>query len=152
MEDLQIHQTVLALQSRKHWVDNVNSCCHDPIGLEEVWQTKWWPTRQFTSIHSVAEVNAVQSWAQAWHKATTLQLEFCQALAKQMFNNLIYVPVKPDLPPMCTRRQRNIKHVLLKHGLWQGSWNPYTHQSWEVNTDYLHLQCSDCSQLMWHYC
>jgi hypothetical protein len=29
----------------KHWVDDVNNCCHDPIGLEEIWQTKWWPQR-----------------------------------------------------------------------------------------------------------
>ncbi len=26
----------------KHWVDDVNNRCHDPIGLEEVWGTKWW--------------------------------------------------------------------------------------------------------------
>jgi hypothetical protein len=24
----------------KHWVHEVNNCCRDPIGLEEVWQTK----------------------------------------------------------------------------------------------------------------
>lgn len=47
----------------KHWVDDVNNRRHDPIGLEEVWHTKWWPMRQFTFICSVAEVNAVQSQA-----------------------------------------------------------------------------------------
>jgi hypothetical protein len=25
----------------KHWVDDVNNRRHDPIGLEEVWGTKW---------------------------------------------------------------------------------------------------------------
>jgi hypothetical protein len=29
----------------KHWVDDVNNRRHDPIGLEEVWHTKWWPMR-----------------------------------------------------------------------------------------------------------
>ncbi len=48
----------------KHWVDDVNNRCHDPIGLEDVSATKWWPTRQFTFICSVAEVNAVNSQAQ----------------------------------------------------------------------------------------
>ena len=45
----------------KHWVDDVNNRRHDPIGLEQVWHTKWWPTRQFTFICSVAEANAVMS-------------------------------------------------------------------------------------------
>ncbi len=38
-----------------------NNSPHDPIGLEDVWVTKWWLTRQFTFICSVAEVNAVNS-------------------------------------------------------------------------------------------
>jgi hypothetical protein len=41
----------------KHWVDDHNNRRHDPIGLEEVWHTKWWPMRQFRFICSVAEVN-----------------------------------------------------------------------------------------------
>ncbi len=46
---------------RKHCVDDVNNRHHDQIGLEDVWATKWWPTRQFMFICSVAEVNAVNS-------------------------------------------------------------------------------------------
>jgi hypothetical protein len=34
----------------KHWVDDHNNRRHDPIGLEEVWGTKWWPMRQFTFL------------------------------------------------------------------------------------------------------
>ena len=49
----------------KHWVDDVNNRRHDPIGLEQVWATKWWPNRQFTFLLSVAEVNAVQARARA---------------------------------------------------------------------------------------
>jgi hypothetical protein len=62
----------------KHWVDDVNNRRHDPIGLEEVWQTKWWPMQQFTFICSIAEVNAVQSWARGTHEATMPQLQFCR--------------------------------------------------------------------------
>ena len=47
----------------KHWVDAVNNRRHDPIGLEDVWATKWWPHRQFTFLCSVAEVNANNSVA-----------------------------------------------------------------------------------------
>ena len=150
MDDIQIHWT--RYSQAKHWVDDVNNCCHNPIGLEEVWQMKWRPTCQFTFICSVAEVNEVKSRARAWHHVTTLQLKFHQALANQMLNNLIHVPVIPELPPMRTRRHRNIEHVLLKRGLWQGSWNSHTRQFWEVNTEYLRLQCSNCGWLTRQYC
>ncbi len=28
---------------RKHWIKDVNNHCHDLIGLETTWKTKWWP-------------------------------------------------------------------------------------------------------------
>jgi hypothetical protein len=43
---------------RKNWADDHNNRQHDPIELEEVWQIKWWPIRQFTFICFVVEVNA----------------------------------------------------------------------------------------------
>ena len=49
----------------KHWVDDVNNRRHDPIGLEQVWKTKWWPNRQFTFLCFIAEVNAGQARARA---------------------------------------------------------------------------------------
>ena len=27
----------------KHWVDDINNRRHHPIGLEDVWGTRWWP-------------------------------------------------------------------------------------------------------------
>ena len=42
----------------KHWVDDVNSRRHDPIAINDVWRTKWWPTWQITMFVGVAEVNA----------------------------------------------------------------------------------------------
>jgi hypothetical protein len=41
----------------KHWVDNVNNCCHDPMGLEKVWQTKRWPI-YFPIVHGGGELCA----------------------------------------------------------------------------------------------
>ena len=43
----------------KHLVDDHNNCRHSPIGLDQTWRTKWWPTRQFTFLIGIAEVNAV---------------------------------------------------------------------------------------------
>ena len=73
----------------KQWVDDVNIRRHDPIGLEQVWHTKRWPTRQFTFICSVAESNAVHSKARAMKAPATPQLEYRRKLAKLMLNNRI---------------------------------------------------------------
>ena len=104
----------------KHRVDDVNNRCHGPIGLEEVWHTKWWPMRQFTFICSVAEVNAVQSPARAWGETTTPQLQFCQKLAEQMLTNTIGVQVVPEVVHVRTRRQSNIEHKCLRRGVRDG--------------------------------
>ncbi len=119
----------------KHWVDNVNNRRHDPIGLEEVWQTKWWAVCQFTFICSVAEVNAVHSLARGTREATTPQLEFCRKLAKQMMMNMIDVHEVPEIVPMRTRAQQNVQHLRLKRGIRNGMWNPYTRCFREVKTD-----------------
>ena len=71
----------------KHWVDDVNNRRHDPVGLEEVWRTKWWPFCQFCFLCSVAEVNAVNSQARARRCATMPQLDFRTRLAKGLLNN-----------------------------------------------------------------
>ena len=73
----------------KHCVDDVNNRRYDPIGLEQVWHTKWWPTHQFTFICSVAEANTVISRARAMGETPTPQLKFRRALAMKMLQNNI---------------------------------------------------------------
>ncbi len=75
----QCHDTTNAI-----WVDDVKNQCHDPIGLDEAWATKWWPTRQFMFICSIAEVNAVNSQAHATKVDSKPQLTFCRNLAVDM--------------------------------------------------------------------
>eukprot|EP00957_Ditylum_brightwellii_P019633 1481292-Ditylum_brightwellii.AAC.1 len=60
----------------KHWVDGVNNRRYDPIGLKQVWHTKWWPTRQFTFILLLVESNVVYSRARARNEKPTPQLKF----------------------------------------------------------------------------
>ena len=45
------HSSITTCQ---HWVDDVNNHRHDPVGVEEVWATKWRKIRQFALIFSVA--------------------------------------------------------------------------------------------------
>ena len=60
----------------KHWVDDVNQRRHQPISLESVWATKWWPNRQFTFLLSVAEVNAGMARARVLKEPAQPMLEF----------------------------------------------------------------------------
>ncbi len=53
----------------KHWVDNTNNQCHDPIALSVVWRIKWWPTRQFMLLLEMTELKAASSRAQSRKKA-----------------------------------------------------------------------------------
>ncbi len=71
----------------KHWVDDHNNCRHDPIGLEQTWRTKWWPTQQFTFLVAIAEVNAINSWARARKAPAEPTLEFCKQLVEKMIHN-----------------------------------------------------------------
>jgi hypothetical protein len=50
----------------KHWVDDVNNRRHAPIGLEDIWATKWWQHQQFTFMCSVAEVMQTTHWLVQW--------------------------------------------------------------------------------------
>jgi hypothetical protein len=106
----------------KHWVDDVNNRRHDPIGLEEVWGTKWWAMRQFTFLCSVAEVNAVHSRARATNETSMPQLNFRRKLAQQMMENTIDMPVIPELPTIRARRPTRVEHALKRRKTGEGAW------------------------------
>ncbi|KAL3809499.1 hypothetical protein ACHAXA_009735 [Cyclostephanos tholiformis] len=98
----------------KHWVDDVNNRHHDPIGLEEVWGTKWWAMRQFTFLCSVAEVNAVQSRARGKNEVAEPQLQFRRELARQMIENTLDDPPTPE-------PRTNADHALKKRAAFEGN-------------------------------
>ena len=110
----------------KHWVDDVNNRRHDPIGLERVWATKWWPNRQFTFLLSVAEVNAVQAWARAKKEILMPTLEFRKKLAMRMMTNKLKNNGLTPASPVCTRARNSSEHVMVKRQKKEGSWNVYT--------------------------
>ena len=111
----------------KHWVDDVNSIRHDPIGLEYVWHNKWWPHLQFTFLCSVSEVNALNSWARARRLPAESQLAFRRKLERGMLQN------KLDIEGHCTgipdrTRKRYSGSPALAHELWTrpkftGAWD-----------------------------
>ena len=117
---------------------------HDPIGLEEVWGTKWWPMRQFTFICSVAEVNACQSLARGRREATLPQLEFRRNLARQLLNNTLDVPAVIPRTVVVNRRRSNAIHVLKKRGRHEGAWEPTYRQFKRISSAYMVLKCHSC--------
>ncbi len=137
----------------KHWVDDINNRCHDPISLEDVWTTKWWPTRQFTFICSVTEVNAVNLRDQGKKETADPQLTFCRNLAMDMLENEIGVFQQPHHSPVKTRNARKVpghekKKLLLHTSAWAfaaGTWR-------QTNTLYLCLNCAVCKNLTCLYC
>ena len=136
----------------KHWVDDVNNRRHDPIGLEQVWATKWWPNRQFTFICSIAEVNAGQARGRARKEPAEPTLQFRKQLAlKMLTNNLDSRGVVPT-SPMRLRRTTNSVHVHKKRDRFAGRWNPYSRKFNECKTEYVRRPCSVCRKTTREYC
>jgi hypothetical protein len=97
----------------KHWVDDVNNCHRNLIGLEEVRGTKRWAVCQFTFLCLVAEVTAVHSRARANNKNLSPQLEFFRKLMQQMVENTLDAPPTPEVAPVRVRRIQNANHRLM---------------------------------------
>ncbi len=121
----------------KHWVDDVNNCCHNPIGLESAWATKWWPNQQFTFILSVVEANAAQAWVRAKKEAAMQTLEFQKNLAMKMMTNKLGDNGVAAASPKHTRDSLSINHALKKRLKKQGIWNYTTQKFVERNTLYI---------------
>ena len=136
----------------KHWVDDHNNRRHDPIGLEEVWATKWWPMRQFTFLCSVAEVNACHSLARGKREQTMPQLEFRRQLAQELLHNTLDVPQVLPQAVVAARRRSNTVHALKKRSREEGNRNPATRRFRKVDTVYLKLKCHGCGTKIRTYC
>ena len=67
-----------------HSVDDNNSNCCSPIGLEESWATKCWPINVFAWFLVVTKVNVNKACHHILGKDECSQLQFHNILAKQM--------------------------------------------------------------------
>ena len=140
----------------KHWIDDVNNRRHDPIGLDDVWHTQWWPNRQFTFVCSVSEVNAVNSRARARNAPPEPQLEFRRQLAKHMLLNKIDDDGNcPKSPVRLRKRARESitdKHELTTRPTYTGAWNNLIHTWNKVKTEYCRVECAGCKIGTRTYC
>ena len=140
----------------KHCVDDVNNRRHDPIGLEQVWHTKWWPTRQFTFICSVVEANAVMCRARARKDTPTPQLEFRRSLAMKMMTNKIcndgMVVCSPTRARKRSRGVDSLGHELCARPNFTGCWKTETNTWSKVKSEYAKIKCSTCDTRIRTYC
>ena len=134
----------------KHWVDDVNNRRHAPIGLEEMWRTKWWPNRQFTFILSVVEVNCVQARARARKEASEPTLTFRRKLAMRMLTNRIGTVVAPS--PLRVRTRTSTNHVHRKRKKHEGLWDYTTRKFAKRKTEYIRHPCVECGKSTRSYC
>ncbi len=140
----------------KHWVDDVNNRRHDPIGLEEVRATKWWPHRQFTFICSIAEVNALYARARGRSKPAEAGLIFRRKLAEQMLTNKImdsgHVCHSPITPSRKHRGYSAVEHKLVKKPPFTGKWDLMISDWRRVSTKYLKEKCYWCNLMICTHC
>jgi hypothetical protein len=120
--------------------------------LEDVWQTKWWPNRQFTFLLSVAEVNCVQARARGRKEVPEPTLTFRRKLAMRMLSNKIQSNgVAAASPPRLRRRSSTI-HILKKRNVKEGKWNYSTRAFNKVTTEYVRYPCTECKKGVRTYC
>ncbi len=117
----------------------MNNRRHAPIGLEELWRTKWWPNRQFTFLLSVAEVNCVQARARARNKVAEATVTFRRQLAMQMLKNRIGVVAAPSPPRVQTRTLTNHVHRKRKKMRGLGTTQHANSLSGRRNTSAIHV-------------
>eukprot|EP00980_Cylindrotheca_fusiformis_P024084 scaffold11524_cov91-Cylindrotheca_fusiformis.AAC.3 len=71
----------------RHAVDDHNSKRHQPISLEVVWGTKWWPNRVFAFLLSITEVNVMLASVAFGGAEQLPMLEFRKKFAYALINN-----------------------------------------------------------------
>jgi hypothetical protein len=140
----------------KHWVDDVNNRRHAPIGLQDIWATKWWPHRQFTFICSVAEVNANNSQARALKEPAKHQIVFRKQLAKEMMYNRVTdsggVRHSPIRAKKRSRESMEAEHMLKTKPTFTGAWDAHKKQFNSVKSEYLKQKCKTCTREIRTYC
>ena len=108
--------------------------------------------RQFTFLCSVTEVNAVESRARGKNEGAEPQLNFRQELARQMIENTLDDPPTPEVAPVRRQPRRNADHSLKKRAAFKGEWDLDRHRFKRVNTDYVRLNCWECSKKCRKFC
>eukprot|EP00804_Cyclotella_cryptica_P008328 CCRYP_020281-RA/>CCRYP_020281-RA protein AED:0.39 eAED:0.39 QI:0/0/0/1/0/0/2/0/226 len=134
----------------------VNNQRHAPIGLQDIWATKWWPHCQFTFMCSVAEVNVNNSIARALGTPADHQIVFRKKLAKAMINNHLTESggIQHSLI-RAKKRSRVFIEIEHKHMIKPnktGCWDPTKKIFTPVKMAYLKEKCRTCDATIGTYC
>jgi len=138
----------------KHWVNGFNKQRRDPVCLEDVWTTSWWPIRQFTFLCSIAEVNAINSRARARKENADPLLAFRRKLAMDMMENQTgaNMPSLPVLAVHVNERAVAVAHEKKTRPTHTGVWD-HAKGTWKATkTPYVRLKCAVCKIDTRMYC
>ena len=121
----------------KHLVGDVNARRYYPIGLEDVWHTKWWPHQKFTFLCSVSEVNALNYWVRARRLPAESQLAFRRKLARCMLHNKLdsegHFPGSPDRTQKRYSGSPAPAHEIWTRPKFTGAWDLMTNpNTWKT--------------------
>ena len=134
----------------------MNNRRHDPIGIEQVWHTKWWIMRQFTFIYSVAESNALYSSDNGRKAIPEPQLEFRRKLALGMLeNNLDDEGVIINYLIRHKKRSRGPGspiHELVSRPTHTSMWNRGDNAWTKRKTEYVKIKCATRKMKIRTYC
>ncbi|KAL7473681.1 hypothetical protein ACHAXS_014180 [Conticribra weissflogii] len=138
----------------KHLVNEFDIQRHDPVCLEDVWTTNWWPIRQFTFLCSIAEVNAINSRARSRKENADPLLPFRRKLAVDLMKNQIGINMSrpPSLAIHGNERAVVVAHEKKTRPTYMGSWD-HARGTWKgTKTAYILLKCAVCKTDTRVYC
>ncbi len=101
----------------KHWVDDVNNCCNNPIDLDNICATKCWPTWPFTFLVQFIMQSTYVLEPRGKFRSTTFFVGNLQLMKNQYGINLWYAS-----SPVVTRDERKVVAHKMKSPIQTATW------------------------------
>lgn len=132
----------------RHIVDDHNSKRHQPISLEYVWKTQWWPNRVFAYLLATTEVNVKLAFEYFGRQKVVPMLEFRKDFAKALIEEAMQRKSSVQSPIGTRKRPRtgHNKTSMPKNRVWKnGRWI-------KVKTTWSQRKCTNCKTKTRTYC
>lgn len=132
----------------RHAVDDHNNKRHQPISIEQVWGTQWWPNRVFAFFIAITEVNCKMCYEHFLKSGALPMLTFRKLLAEALiFNNALLI--NDSLTPRRSSRRRTIEHRLDT----MDQFKRWKNEKWmAAKTQFGQRKCVGCPRKIRTYC
>jgi hypothetical protein len=135
----------------RHVVDDHNNKRHQPISIEEIWATKWWPNRCFAFFFAVAEVNCKLFYEFFCKQPTSSMINFRKMMAQALLMNTHMTRAEIDGVRLSGRKKKrdNPQHELLTMPQYK-TWR--TNKWVKLSTQFHQRKCIQCNRRVRTYC